>query len=298
MKITITGSLGNISKPLAKKLKAAGHQLTIISHSEKRRAEIEELGATAAIGSINDATFLKNTFTGADAAYVMVPPAMGGNNIVINTGLAGEAIAKAIVESGVKRVVLLSSVGADLETGTGPIAGLYKVEQHLNKIAGVNFTFLRAGYFYINFYNNVPMIQNMKIMGGNFAATTVLPLAHPEDIASAVAEELQMKTSSSKVRYIVSDLKTLRELAGGIGAGIEIPELPWVEFSDEDALKGMKQAGLPEELAELYTEMGRGFRTGKLTQHFIGSGSPVSGKIKLGEFAKEFASEFNKTTVA
>lgn len=297
MKITITGSLGNIGKPLAKKLMAAGHQVTVVSHTEKRRAEIEALGAQAAIGSVNDATFLTNAFKDADAIYTMVPPSMGGSNILENTGLAGEALARAIRESGVKRVVMLSSLGADLQAGTGPIAGLYKVEQHFQKLEGVSVTFLRAGYFYVNFYNDVPMIKGMKIMGGNFAPGTLLPLVHPDDIAAAAAEELQLKPKESGVRYIVSDLKTPLELARALGAATGIPELPWIEFSDEQALEGMTQAGLPEELAGLYTEMGRGFRTGMITKHFLESGSPVTGKIKLEEFANEFASKFAEASV-
>ena len=77
MKITITGSLGNISKPLAKLLIAAGHQVTIVSSNAGKTADIEALGATAAIGSVADAGFLAKAFTGADAVYTDVWASMG-----------------------------------------------------------------------------------------------------------------------------------------------------------------------------------------------------------------------------
>ena len=298
MKITITGSLGNVAKPLTKQLISAGHQVTVISHTDARRADIEALGAKAAIGSVSDAAFLKNAFTGADAVFAMVPPAMGGGNIVVNTGLAGEAIAATIKASGVKRVVMLSSVGADLPDGNGPIAGLYKVEHHFHELKDVSVTFLRAGYFYLNFYNDVPMIKAMNMMGGNFAGDTMLPLVHPEDIATAAAQELQGRSTGKTVRYIVSDLRTPAELAKVLGAAIGKPELPWVEFSDEDAMQGMKQAGLPEEMAGLYTEMGRGFRNGSIPKHYQEVGKPVQGNIKLETFAKAFAAQFSGVGVA
>jgi hypothetical protein len=95
----------------------------------------------------------------------------------------------------------------------------------------------------------------------------------------------------------VSDLKTPAEMARVIGAEIGKPELPWVEFSDEDALNGMKQAGLPEELAGLYTEMGRGFRNGSIPKHYKEQGSPVQGKIRLEAFAKTFASRFAEVSL-
>ncbi len=49
MKITVTGSLGNISKPLAQELIAKGHDLTIISSKAEKQQEIEALGAKAAV---------------------------------------------------------------------------------------------------------------------------------------------------------------------------------------------------------------------------------------------------------
>ena len=57
MKITVTGSLGNISKLLAQELIAHGHDVTIISSKADKQAEIEALGAKAAIGSVTDAEF-------------------------------------------------------------------------------------------------------------------------------------------------------------------------------------------------------------------------------------------------
>ena len=69
MKYVVLGSLGNISKPLAEKLIAAGHEVTIVSSSAERAQEITALGAKAAIGGIEDTAFLTKTFTGADAVY-------------------------------------------------------------------------------------------------------------------------------------------------------------------------------------------------------------------------------------
>ncbi|MFM2304200.1 MAG: hypothetical protein RLZZ135_1610, partial [Cyanobacteriota bacterium] len=69
MKIVVTGSLGNISKPLATELVQKGHTVTTIGRNEKKQPDIEALGAIAAIGSLEDVGFLTATFTGADAVY-------------------------------------------------------------------------------------------------------------------------------------------------------------------------------------------------------------------------------------
>ncbi|MCE6991822.1 SDR family oxidoreductase [Dyadobacter sp. CY323] len=71
MKIVITGSLGNIGKPLAEELIRKKHDLTIISSKSARREAIEALGAKAAIGTIQDPDFLTATFKEADIVYLM-----------------------------------------------------------------------------------------------------------------------------------------------------------------------------------------------------------------------------------
>ncbi len=74
MKIVVTGSLGNVSKPLTKELVQKGLSVTVISSKDKRQKAIEAIeaiGAKAAIGTMEDADFLAATFKGADVVYVM-----------------------------------------------------------------------------------------------------------------------------------------------------------------------------------------------------------------------------------
>ncbi|RZJ51447.1 MAG: NAD-dependent epimerase/dehydratase family protein [Flavobacterium sp.] len=292
MKIILTGSLGNIGKPLANNLVKAGHDVTVISSNADRKEAIEKIGAKAAVGSVSDAAFLTETFAGADALFAMTPPNMGGSNVIVNTSNAGKAFAEAIKKANVKRVVMLSSIGANLPNGNGPIAGLHPIEALYNNLENTAVTILRAGFFFTNLYNDVPMIKGAGIMGANYPSDLKMPLVHPEDIAAAVAEELQKEATGKNLRYIISDVRTPGEIATVLGLAIEKTDLPWIEFTDEQSLQGMTQAGLPEEIAGLYTEMGSGLRSGKIAEHFLNGNFSVDGKIKLEDFAKEFASKF------
>ncbi|TKC08952.1 NAD(P)H-binding protein [Pedobacter frigoris] len=292
MNFTITGSLGNISKPLAATLIAAGHHVTIISSNAAKAKEIEALGATAAIGSVEDVAFLTAAFSDKDAIYTMVPPNFGASNIREFISSVGEKYAAAIQASGVKRVVNLSSIGAHLDGGTGPISGLHDVEQTYSKLDGVAVKHLRPAFFYTNFYGNVDMIKHAGILGSNYSAETPLVLVHPKDIAAAAAEELQHDFTGKVVRYVASDESTAAGVAGVLGAAIGKPELLWVEFNDEDALGGMLQAGLPEVMAKSYVEMGDATRSRKLYEHYFNHKPSSFGKVKLEDFAKEFAKAF------
>lgn len=293
MKITITGSLGNISKPLTIQLIEAGHQVTVISSNAAKAAAIEALGAIPAIGLVTDVEFLTMAFTSADVVYTMVPPSLNVSNFRQHVRGIGKNYAEAIQRSGVTRVVNLSSIGAHLDAGTGPITGMHDVETALNKIEHVAIKHLRAPFFYINFYGNVDMIRNLGILGSNYPGDARLIMVHPEDIAAAVAEEIQQGFTGKSIRYLVSDERPTAEIATVLGSAIGKPELPWVEFNDEQALNGMMQNGLSAETARNFVEMGTAIRSGILWHHYDLNKPAVPGKRKLEVFAQEFAGMFN-----
>ncbi len=292
MKIVLTGSLGNISKPLTEILVNKGHQVSVITSSTDKKAAIEALGATAMVGSVNDISFLTQAFSGADAIYTMVPNNFAATDTKAHIAGVGANYAEAIKAAGVKRVVNLSSIGAHLPSGTGPITGLHRVEQSMNKLEDVAIKHLRPSFFYINFYNNVDMIKHAGIMGSNYSADTKIVLVHPRDIAEAAAEELQGNFTGHSVRYVASDERNLGDVVKVLGNAIGKPELPWITFSNEDALNGMIQAGMPQDLAKNYVEMGVATGDGSIQEEYF-KNRPVLGKTKLEDFAKEFAQAFN-----
>ncbi|HMH24082.1 MAG TPA: NAD(P)H-binding protein [Puia sp.] len=292
MKITLTGSLGNISKLLAGLLIRAGHEVTIISSSADKAPAIAAFGASAAIGSVSDLTFLTRAFSGADVVYTMVPPNFGVADYRVYIGSIGLIYADAIRAAGVSRVVNLSSLGAELPGGAGPISGLYDVEQALDALDGVAVRHLRAGFFYYNFFHDVDMIKNMGILGSNYGADTRLLLVHPADIADAASEEVLRPFTGKSIRYVVSDERSTGEIAGILGAAIGKPGLRWVEFSDEQALAGMQQAGMPVGIAKNFVEMGAAVRSGIIWNEYDDHKGAATGKRKFEGFAAEFAEKF------
>jgi uncharacterized protein YbjT (DUF2867 family) len=289
MKYAITGSAGNISRPLVERLLAAGHEVTAIGRNQGHLRPLTDKGAKAAIGSVEDAAFLKEAFAGADAVYTMVPPQTPlkeNMNERIGANYAG-----AIKANNIKYVVNLSSIGAHLAEGAGPVSGLYRTERELNKLDDVNVLHLRPGFFYINFYSNIGMIRDMGILGGNYGDSNAkIILSYPDDIAEEAAEILlTLSFKGHNLHYLASDERTLGDVARVLGAAVGKPDLPWVLFTDEQAHGGMVGAGLPEGLAGKYTEMGRAMRTGIMWEDFYKNRPAKFGKTKLEDFAKIFA---------
>lgn len=296
MKIIVTGSLGHISKPLAAELVQQGHQVTVISSKPEKQFEIEVLGATAAIGSIKDADFLTSTFTGADAVYCMEPP---GNlfdpnfDIMADIRKMCEAYVKAILKSGVKRVIQLSSIGAHMDKGNGILAFHHVAEQIFNSLpSDVSIIFMRPVGFYYNLFSFIPVIKAQGVIAANYELEKE-PWVSPSDIAATIAGEIVKPFEGRKVLYIASDELNTSELASILGEAIGKPDLKWVVVPDKQSLNGMLAIGMNPKIAEGLVEMNASRRGGVLYEDYYRH-RPDLGKVKMKDFAKEFAAVYNQ----
>jgi uncharacterized protein YbjT (DUF2867 family) len=293
MKIIVTGSLGNVSKPLTEVLLQLGHQVTVISHSSDKQGVVAALGATAAIGSVTDADFLTNIFAGADAVYCMVPPHFTAPDNRAYYRSVGAAYAQAIQATGVSRVVYLSTWGADLPSGTGLIVGSHDIEGMLNQLPAVSVSHLRAGYIYYNLLHYQGMIKEAGFMGATFGGDDLLPLVAPIDIAAAAADELT-RASGPQVRYVASDERTPTEVARVLGKAIGRPDLQWRTFTPEQGYAGLAQQQMPAPVIAQLLELNAAIHNGSMWQGYAQHRPAMLGEVKLENFAQEFAAAFQQ----
>jgi uncharacterized protein YbjT (DUF2867 family) len=295
MKIVVTGSVGNISKPLTIELVQKGHTVTVITSSTERKQEIEALGATAAVGSLEDVGFLTATFTGSDAVYTMIPP----NNYFDHSldlsayyDRLGKNYAEAISRSAVKRQVHLSSIGAHMQKGNGILSGTYVVEQILNQLNGVDVTFIRPTSFYYNLLGYIQGIKTEGVIRTNYGTENSIPFVSTIDIAAALAEELTSPTGAD-IRYVASEELKGDETARILGAAIGKPDLQWELISDEESLNALLAIGMNPAIAAGLVEMYAALQSGLLSEDYRRNRPEKMGNVKLADYAKEFASIYN-----
>ena len=324
MKIIITGSLGHISKPLAIALVQKGHDVTVISSSPDKRGAIEAIGAKAAIGSIEDVSFLAKTFTGAEAVYTMLPPFKFQEDPTLDAREEARRIttnyAEAIQQSGVKKVVHLSSIGAHTAKGNGLLAFHFVAEQVLTQLpADVGITFMRPVGFYYNLYQFMDIIKGEGFLKGfigviltlrhygltgflqgkkgliisNYGDEDKMPWVSPVDIAAAITGELTTNLKGHKVRYVASEELTCNQIANILGTSIGKPYLKWVTISDRQMLDALLKYKMPLSLANDITEMNASQRNGGILFEDYYKNKPAMGKVKMKDFAQEFAVVYN-----
>lgn len=324
MKIIITGSLGNISKPLAKELVKKGHEVTVISSNPDKQKDIEAIGAIAAIGSIEDVSFLAKTFTGADAVYTMLPPFKFQENPNLDAREEASRLTRnyvaAIQQSGVKKVVHLSSIGAHTDKGNGLLAFHFVAEQVLRQLpADVTITFMRPVGFYYNLYQFMDIVKGEGFLKGfvglfltlrhygltgllqgkkglivsNYGAADKMPWVSPTDIAAAISKELTTNFKGHKARYVASEELTCDQIAKILGTAVGKPYLKWATISDQQMLDALLKYKMPLSLANDITEMNASQRNGGILFEDYYKNIPTMGKVKMTDFALEFAAVYN-----
>ncbi|HLP20929.1 MAG TPA: NAD(P)H-binding protein [Chitinophagales bacterium] len=295
MNYVLTGSIGHISKPLAKSLIAAGHQVKIITSKPNRKAEIEKLGAIALVGSVEDQDFVAGALAGADAVYLMIPPNFAAPSLSAFQQKVADVYAAAVQQAGVKQVVVLSSIGAHMKTGAGPVDGLAYLEDKISALKDVNAVFLRPSYFYYNLLNQANIIKHAGIVTSTQPADYKMILVHPNDIAEIAAKWLLTPDfKGTQVQYIASDdTNSWQQITDTLTAAVNKQGVPYVESTDEQSQQAMLQAGVPATFAEAYAVMGKALRSGEMQADYWKNKPTQTGKVKLTDFAKEFAAVYN-----
>ncbi|RYY21724.1 MAG: NAD-dependent epimerase/dehydratase family protein [Sphingobacteriaceae bacterium] len=296
MKIIVTGSLGNISKPLTETLVQKGHSVTVISSRADKQEEITALGASAATGSVEDADFLTTTFKDADAVYCMIPPANYFDQKLDLPGYTRKVAnnyAQAIQTSGVKRVVFLSSIGAHLAAGNGIIQVYHEVEDIIGKSTNAAITFMRPTSFYYNLLGYVQSIKYKDVIAVNYGEDKIIWVA-PKDIAAAIAEELETTPAETNIRYVASDERTGPETAAVLGAAIGKPDLQWQVVSDEQAQTDLQAIGMQPSIAAGLVQMYASARSGKFWEDYEKNKPVAMGTVSLEDFAKDFAAAYHQ----
>jgi uncharacterized protein YbjT (DUF2867 family) len=249
----ILGASGNTGWIIADSLLSKGKKVRVVGRDAGRLQRFVRRGAEAFAGDVNDSAVLAKAFSGARAAYLMLPPITSRED----QKRESDAIAQAATESGLPYAVHLSSYGAHVPEGTGPVTGLHSSEQKLNAIGGLHVLHLRAAYFMENNLTAISMIQGMGILGHALLPDLKLPMIATPDVGDYAAQRLlDLDFSGKQTRELLGqrDL-SMAEATAIIARGIGKPDLRYEQFSYDQVQQVLEQMGMPPKKAAVYIEM-------------------------------------------
>jgi uncharacterized protein YbjT (DUF2867 family) len=286
--ITVMGATGKVGGEIARRLLAAGVEVRALGRSETRLAELAAAGAQPMMGDPDDAEYLTRAFGGADAVFTMQPFDPSAPDYQAHQTRLGEAIVAGIRGSGVRRVVALSSIGADVPAGTGVVTSLYAQEQRLRALDGAHVLVLRPGSFFENLVAAVPAIEHEGGYADVFAAELPIPMVAVRDVAAAGAAAL---TTRSWRGHTVLELPGPRDLSyaqatGILGAQLGRPDAGYVQVPAHDAVETLAAYGFSADAARHYVAFARALEAGVIRPREARHGGS-SGATSFEAFAAE-----------
>jgi len=258
----ILGASGNTGAIISDSLLSKGKKVRVIGRDAGRLQRFVRKGAEAFTADMSDAAALTKAFGGARAAYLILPPITTRED----QERQSDAIAKAVKESGLRYAVYLSSYGAHVPQGTGPVTGLHSSEQKLNAISGLNVLHLRAAYFMENNLAAIDMIHGMGLFGHVLLPDLKLPMIATRDVGDYGARRLlDLDFSGKQTRELLGERDlSMAEATAVIARGIGKPDLRYEQFPYDQMQLALIQTGFSSKKAAVYIEMFKAINAGVL----------------------------------
>lgn len=268
--ITVLGASGNTGGRVVRRLRENGEAVRAVGRDAGRLADAAGFGAEPYVADIADRAALAAALRGADAAYVLMPLDLAAPGYRAQQEQVGTAIAGALADAGVPRVVALSSLGAELASGTGFLETLHEQEQRLAALDAAVLV-LRPGLFFESFLPSLPAMLATGVHHDTIDPRIALPMVATADIGDAAAAALRGSGPDSTavgVRELPGPEElTVPDAVARLGAAIGRPGLRY-ERAPEDVMRAvLVEAGLPADLVEEQLAMNAAFNRGDVRRH-------------------------------
>lgn len=280
---TIFGATGNTGSVVASELLSKGKRVRVVVRSAEKGAALAAKGAEVVLGDVLDGASVTSALAGAEGAYMLLPPDLTTSDLIGRGQRIVQNYADALRKHPVAHVALLSSVGAQVPTGTGPILTARHAEQVLGALGtATRFTYVRAAYFMENILANAHPMKGdgvLPVFGGGEGYP--FPMVATRDIGRVAAEALAEGTPSANAIIELSGPKeysfadAAAEATRILGRKVTATPLPI-----EAMVPTLTSVGLSENMASLFREMTEAFQRGV---GFEGTGRAVRGTVTLGE---------------
>jgi uncharacterized protein YbjT (DUF2867 family) len=280
----ISGVTGHVGSTAARALLSKGQKVKVIVRDAKKGEAWSKAGAQVAVGDLSQEDFLIHEFKGAQGVFILLPPNWSWTDVFVGQKKLGATIAAAVKLSHVPHVVLLSSVGADLAAGTGPIKGLHHLE-NLLRDTGTKLTAVRPGFFMENIAQNIGAAKSAGIYPNMLPSQDMpMPMIATQDIGALVADAL-MAGPKNEVVDLHGPSYTVKQLAEKVGKALN-KTLPIVDIPPAGWLDALLKGGVPKPWAEVYVEMYHGLLSGKVKPR---GDRAVTGKTEIDTVIKTLA---------
>lgn len=259
----ITGATGHTGSVAAETLLARGHKVRAVVRDAQKAKALAARGAEIFVADLADQAALARAVRGADGVFLLSPPDLSAKDFVAERKQLTQRQVDTLAAEKVPHVVLLSSVGAQHASGTGPILTTHNAEQQL-RAAGLPATFVRAAYFVENWGAVVHPLKSDGVLPSFIAADQRISMVSSVDIGKTIAQSLVDGPRGTRVIELSgpTDLSP-RDVAAAFSRLLDKP-VQVVEAPLDAVVPTFTSFGASENIASLFREMYAGIASGRV----------------------------------
>ena len=283
MKI-ILGASGQVGSSVVANLIKAGQDVKAVVRDEKKGEKLKKKGAVVAVADAKDLHSLIPAFTDGDTLFALTPENGTAPNILGETEELLENYRRALASSPIKKVVGLSSIGAQHEEGTGNLEMSYLLEHAFSGLP-VETVFIRPAYYFSNWMPYLPVVKETGILPTFFPVDLSIPMVSPEDVAKLVATTMTDDDANGKIYELTgasySSADVAEALSHSLGKEVKAEQIPRDQWE-----KNLNELGFSIDGINNFIKMTNAVITGKA--HPEGNGTTtVKGKTTLLQYIQK-----------
>ncbi len=280
----ISGANGQTGSVVADTLVQKGLPVRVIVRNEASGKIWQGKGAEVAIADMQDAEAISKALTGATGLYLMNPPAYQKEDMFAEADKVITAFQTALASVTLKRIVVLSSVGGKLASGTGNILTGHQLEEAFG--GRENVTIVRAAYFMENWKSVVgAVLENSVLPTMNSPLDKKLGMVAAKDIGHVCAAALLEDTDDFQLRELEGFYYSPDDVAAAFSTAlgkevkaVPIPDDQW--FGIFSSISGSKKN------ADAFIEMTNAGNSG-LLQWELDDATRIKGTVTIDDFVRD-----------
>jgi uncharacterized protein YbjT (DUF2867 family) len=249
----ITGASGRVGSAVVAGLIKKGKTVKGIIHDEKKADKLKQQGAEVAIADAFDLQALTEAVKGGSTLFAITPETGKNDDVIADTEKILENYRKAVEASAIKKVVGLSSIGAQIDKNSGNLLMSYLLE-HAFEGLDVQTTFIRPSYYFSNWMMSLPMIKEKGILATFYPVDMKISMVSPIDVAAYAQDILTKNDDGSKIYELLghdySSADVAQAFANALGREVKAQQIPRDQWE-----KTLREAGFSPDGIRNFIEM-------------------------------------------
>jgi uncharacterized protein YbjT (DUF2867 family) len=285
--ILITGSTGNVGSQVVKQLSSFSGSVRAAVQSKNRADDIKNTKAELVEMNFNKSDTIEAAFKDVQKIFLLTPfvPDM----VEMSKSLIREA-----KKANVNHIVKQSAFGSDLKDGI-TMNKLHRQVEEAIESSGINYTFLRPMSFMQNYLGLSDSIKSQGVFYAPLIDSRT-SFVDVRDIA-AVAVEALTKTGHENKAYNITGPEAVSNYdIANILSNTTGRKITYVNISDDEARKGMKENGMQEWTINALMELYNFQKAGKASHVSLDVERVTNRKpISFEQFSKDYFETFRST---